>query len=135
MRTRELNVDEWTSFFDRFSRRFHGRPVTVLVRGSDARTRALARHLPLLGVTTEQHDGEVESIEILTGDPGDPPAKHVAHMVRAQCGVRVGQVSNGEDEVLVIQSRTDPTTFIDFSKGAAVESDLDPVRTSGNAAV
>ena len=79
VRTRKLNADEWTNFFDGFSRCFRGRPVTILVRGSDAGTRALARGLPLLGVTTEHHDGEVESIEILTGEPGDPPANASRH--------------------------------------------------------
>jgi hypothetical protein len=121
MTTRELQPDEWAMFFDCFSRRLRGRPVTVLVGDSDAATHAVARRLPLVGVTAEQSEGRVRSIEVLTGAPGSPPAEHVSHVVRSPSAVRIGQVSNGEDEVLIIQSATDPTTFVDFSSREVFE--------------
>ena len=115
MKTRELASTEWATFFDCFSRRFRGRLVTVeLSETPDARADALARRLPLLGLTVEPVDGPAESITVMVGDS---PRENVVHVVRSPCRVRVAQVSNGEDEILIIDSGSGPTTRVDFRQG------------------
>jgi hypothetical protein len=112
MKTRELASSEWAVFFDCFSRRFRGRPVTLeLSETADARGDALARRMPLIGLTVEPHNGPAESITVMVGDS---PSENVVHVVRSPCRVRVAQVTNGEDEVLIIDSGSGPTTRIDF---------------------
>ena len=112
MNTRELSPGEWKTFFDAFSRRFQGVPVTVDVCESrDGRAEMVARQLPLLGVTVEPPSGPAESIAIMVGDA---PGENVVHVVREPHRVRVAQVSNGEDELLIIDSLSGLTTRIDF---------------------
>jgi hypothetical protein len=115
MTTRELDQSEWASFFDCFSRHFRGRPVMLDVRDPAAPgiQRHVARDLPLIGVTAEHFDGRITSVEILVGDS---PDEHVSHVVNAPSRVSVAQISNGEDEVLVIDSETDPTVTLDFTR-------------------
>jgi hypothetical protein len=115
MTTRELDRNEWASFFDGFSRHFRGRPVTLDVRDPAApqAQRHVARDLPLVGVTAEFPDGRSPTIEIVVGDS---PDEHVSHVVNAPTRVSVAQISNGEDEVLVIESETDPTVALDFTR-------------------
>ena len=112
MHTRDLSPSEWNGFFDMFSRRFQGLPVTVELKESpDGRPATVARELPLLGVTVEPRSGPAESIAIMVGDA---PGANVVHMVRGPRRVRVAQVSNGEDDVLIIDSVNGPTTWIDL---------------------
>jgi hypothetical protein len=112
MKTRELASSEWAPFFDCFSRKFRGRPVTLeLIETADARGDALARRLPLIGLTVEPPDGPAESITVMVGDS---PHANVVHVVPRPCRVRVAQVTNGEDEMLIIDSGAGPTTRIDF---------------------
>jgi hypothetical protein len=118
MRIRELTRDEWTFFFDGFSRTHRGQPVTLEVRrgpaasvdngGHDA---TLARRLPFVGITAEPHTPEPRFIEVLAGVS---PNEHVAHVVRNPLRVKVAQVTNGQDEVLIIESALDAVTLVDF---------------------
>jgi len=118
MRTRELSAKEWAFFFDGFSRRFRGRPVTVgLSEAAEGRADTLAKAMPLLGVTVEPPRGRPESIVVMLGDS---PRANVVHVVREPCRVRVAQLTDGEDDVLIIDSGAGPTTRIDFRIIAAV---------------
>jgi hypothetical protein len=120
MTTRELALSEWAPFFDCFSRKFHGWPVTLdLSETPDARGDALARRLPLIGLTVEPTDGPPESITVMVGDSAH---ENVVHVVSSPCRVRVVQVTNGEDEMLIIDSGAGPTTRIDFRKPAVEAS-------------
>ena len=55
--------------------------------------------------------GTVESIAVMMGDS---PHVNVVHMVREPCRVRVGQITGGEDEVVIIDPGAGPTTRLDF---------------------
>ena len=72
----------------------------------------IVRHVPLVGITAEPHAGGVRWIEVIVGNSIDD---HLMHIVNAPRRVCVGQVSNGEDETLTIDSATDPTLRVDFS--------------------
>jgi hypothetical protein len=118
MDTRDLDPTEWAAFFDAFSRHYRDRPVTVDIErpGHAGGTSVIARRMPLVGISCEPHTGAVQSIEIIVGNSIDDD---LVHVVNAPRRVRVGQISNGEDEVIVIDSSTDPTARIDFSKADA----------------
>ena len=112
MTTRDLSPGEWKMFFDCFSRRFHGLPVKVDLSGTpEGRARSVARQLPLIGVTVEPPAGPPESIAIMVGESTDD---NVVHVVREPCRVRVAQVTNGEDELLIIESKGGVTAWVDF---------------------
>jgi hypothetical protein len=114
MKTGELASSGWTSFFDCFSRQFRGRPVTLeLSEATEARADALARQLPLIGLTVEPAHGPAECITVMVGDS---PRENIVHVVRNPCRVRVAQLTNGEDEMLIIDSGAGPTTRIDFRR-------------------
>lgn len=115
MRMRELQPDEWGKFFDGFSRSHQGRPVSVEVRTARHAHASVARWLPLVGVVADAHDAQgpkPDAIEVIVGDA---PHGHVSHVVRHPTRVRVAQVSNGEDEMLVIESADEEgLTVVDF---------------------
>jgi len=128
MKSRELSRAEWGKFFDCFSRRFRGRAVTVELGefseappAAPARADRLADGLPLIGVTVEPPRGPVGSIAVMAGDAH----RNVVHFVRDPCRVRVAQMTNGEDDLLIIDSGAGPTTRIDFRRPAATP-DVDP---------
>ena len=117
MTTRELQPAEWSRFFDGFSRQFRGRRTTVQVIDSpDAQCHTLALRLPLLGITAEPPRGRAESIHVMVGES---PVGNVVHFIRQPSRVRVAQLSNGEDDLLIIDSAAGPTTRIDFRVVAA----------------
>ena len=117
MNSRELSPGEWKTFFDAFSRRFQGVPVTVdLGDPPDGRADPVARQLPLLGVTVEPASGPAESIAIMAGDA---PGENVVHVVRQPRRVTVAQVTNGEDDLLIIDAVDGPATRIDFRAAKA----------------
>ena len=117
MNSRELSPGEWKTFFDAFSRRFQGVPVTVdLGASADGRAELVAKQLPLLGVTVEPSTGPPEFVAIMVGDA---PDQNVVHVVREPRRVTVAQVTNGEDDLLLIESVDGSTTRIDFRAAKA----------------
>jgi hypothetical protein len=113
MTTRELTCDEWVSFFNAFSRRYRGQPVTIQRTGAatDEPVQTVARRMALVGITAEYEDGIVTMIEIIVGES---PDEHLMHVVRAPSHIWIAQVTNGADELLVIEADTG-TTSVDFS--------------------
>ena len=114
MTTRELTRDEWVAFFNAFSRHYRGRPITVQVAGTgdEGRPKTLARRAPLVGLTAERDRDTVTAIQVIVGDS---PGAHLTHVIRDPTRVRVAQVSNGADELLLIDAEAGPTTRVDFS--------------------
>jgi hypothetical protein len=116
MRTRNLAREEWTAFFNAFSRRYVGQPTTIemIPWMTGARPQTIARKMPLGGITAE-HDGTaaIMAIEIMVGDS---PREHLMHVIRDPCRVQIAQVTNGADELLLIDTEGGPTTRVDFSR-------------------
>ena len=112
MNVRELSPDEWTNFFDCFSRRFRGQPMTLRVTESDGGgERILAGRLPLVGITCEPANGP-QAIEVILGDS---PDENVVHVVRCPAHVRIAQIrDDGQDEQVIIEQTTGETAFIDI---------------------
>jgi hypothetical protein len=116
MTTRELKFDEWAAFFNAFSRRYRGQTVTVeLLDKSSPNDRAaqvIARRVPLSGITAERRGNAIVDIEIMLGD-GDN--EHLVHIAHRPTKIRIAQVSNGADELVLIDTAAGQTTRIDFS--------------------
>ena len=124
VRTRELARDEWCRFFNGFSRQYAGKPVTVDVieeSGSGRSRHRIVKRLPLLGITAEPASADVESIDIITGEP---PDELVTHVVHNPIRVTVGQVSDGADEVMLIDSAGDPSVRVAFGAAQTDVADL-----------
>ena len=113
MGSRELASEDWVSFFNAFSRQYRNRPVTVEVSDPDnpARSLAIGHNLPLDGIVVEFFGGRAQSIEIILGESID---NRVVHIVSHPRKITIGQISNGQDEIVVIDSSTDPQARIDF---------------------
>jgi hypothetical protein len=115
MLTRELHPDEWPAFFDAFGREYQGRAATLdLPEPHTLGTiEAIARDLPLVGITAEPHEagGRPKSIEIVLGTA---PDNHLVHTVNLPTRVFVGQDAHGVDDVIVIRAERDPTIRLDL---------------------
>ena len=130
MSRRELSQNEWTSFFDGFSRKYRGRPVRLELRehGPMSAPQMIVRDLPLMGIAAERGEGRVKAIEILVGDSLED---HLMHVVNAPSRVSVEQITDGEDDVLVIESQTDPAVLVDFRKRATLLYEDDFIARGG----
>jgi hypothetical protein len=112
MMSRHLSPGEWGTFFDAFSRRFRGRCMSLqIAEAAGAAAHMLADRLPLLGVALRPTRGLAESIQLVLGYS---PVQNVVHVVRQPARVRVAQVSDGEDEQIVIESAAGETVTLDF---------------------
>jgi hypothetical protein len=102
MSTKEIPRDDWTEFFDSFSRRHQGWLVTVEVLGPDVGDQVEARELPLEGITAELRDTGGDEIEVFVGAR---PDSHVSHKITAPERVYLKQSEEGTDEALEIASK------------------------------
>src|SRR5687768_338241 len=109
MDIRELDPNEWTAFFNAFSRHYRGLPVTVELTNNHP-PQVIAKKMPLIGITAECRDAHVSVIEVILGDA---PYGHLTHVVQQPTKVRIAQVTNGADELLLIDPAAGPTTRID----------------------
>jgi hypothetical protein len=113
MTTRELRHEEWGRFFHTFSRHYRGQRVTIRTVGATSGSvQTLARRMPLVGITMERENDTVTALEIIIGDS---PDDHLMHIIRAPSRIRVTQVANGADELLLIDSDSGQTTTVDVS--------------------
>jgi hypothetical protein len=111
MKTREIPRDEWTRFFNNFSRRQEGWQVTLEVFGMDIGDQVEQRHLFLAGVTAEVAD-KGDEIEIMMGGKS---SGHVTHMIAAPILVELQQTDLGIDSALQIKSADGTTTLLHLS--------------------
>ena len=111
MATREIPRDEWTEFFDGFSRQHEGWLVTVEVLGSEIGAQIEVRELRLEGITAEVKDDDEGAISIMVGET---PDDHITHVITAPSHVRLEQTQEGADQALQIESASGATTLLRF---------------------
>jgi len=118
MTIQELDKSQWTLFFDEINGRHCGKPVTLELkeRGPMGTPRLIAYDLPLVGIIVEKRNGKIKSIEILLDDS---PANSFTHVVNNPSRVSLGKASDGEDQMLIIESTSDPTVELVFNFVAA----------------
>jgi hypothetical protein len=110
MPTREIQRNEWVSFFDSFSSRHRGWLVTVEIMDPEIGDQTEARDLPLEGITAELNERGPDQIEILVGNQADC---HVSNAVVGPKQVWLKSSDEGADEVLEIKGENE-TVLIRF---------------------
>jgi len=117
MPTREIQRNEWVSFFDSFSSRHRGWLVTVEIMDPEIGDQTEARDLPLVGITAELNARDPDQIEILVGNQAD---RHVSNSVVAPKQVWLKSSDEGADEVLEIKGENE-TVLIRFRSAVLPE--------------
>ncbi|HWP43654.1 MAG TPA: DUF5335 family protein [Blastocatellia bacterium] len=111
MTTQEVPRQEWTEFFDSFSRRHLGWLVSVEVMGPDIGAQAEAREMPLQGITAELKPGDESIISIMVGNSAED---HLTHTITGPSRVNVKVSGEGTDEAVEIESEDGLTTLVRF---------------------
>ena len=117
MPTREIQRNEWVSFFDSFSSRHRGWLVTVEIMDPEIGDQTEARDLPLEGITAELNERGPDQIEILVGNQAD---RHVSNTVVDPKQVWLKSSDEGADEVLEIKGENE-TVLIRFRSAVLPE--------------
>jgi hypothetical protein len=124
MATHDIARETWADFFEDFSRRRQGTPVTIEAvdpRADDEHDRQVEeRGLPLVGISYEAKGSEAGAIEIMTGTA---PEDHVTHTITNpkdvyhKTGAGVMSLEVDPDEVLEITSSDyPPVTYLRFRR-------------------
>lgn len=110
MKSRILSRDDWTPYFRQLSRRYEGGLVSIDITLPGQAQRSLAHDEPLLGIMVATEAGSVETIHIVVGSVS---SGEIVHHVPAPVSVHVGQVTDGADELMIINAAGE-TTVLDF---------------------
>lgn len=108
MKTREVSREQWTDFFEDFSRRHIGWPSRVIVVGERLGAQVEAYGLGLLGVYYET--GRNAITFLLEKNPSE----HLEHPVRAPDRVWVEVAENGDEAALEIEALDGTKTILEF---------------------
>ena len=111
MQTKEIPKDEWTEFFDSFSRQHEGWLVNLEIFGPEIGAQVEERELALEGITNEWDETEGNTIMIMTGIK---PDDHITHSIARPTQVSLEQTDEGADAALAIKSGDGTTTLLRF---------------------
>lgn len=118
MATQEIPREEWTTFFDRFSKQHEGWRVSLEVFGPEIGAQQEANALPFEGITVASHGKEPITIAISLGKA---PEDHVTHTIAGPKHVWLQQTSEGADEALEIESEDGAKTLLRFRSAVLPE--------------
>jgi hypothetical protein len=118
MSTQEIPRDEWTTFFDRFSRQHEGWLATLEVFAADIGAQQEARDLPLEGISATSRDSAPETIAISLGKTSE---EHVTHTITRPTRIWVEQTSEGANAALEIESADKIKTLLRFRSALPAE--------------
>jgi len=113
--TREIPRDQWTRFFDRFSKEHEKWIVTVEILGRDIGEQPESSRLPLLGISAEVKPAKT-NIEIIAGHRDAEPDRHVTRIVQAPKRVWFKQPQAPADEAIQIESDDGTVTLVTFAR-------------------
>jgi hypothetical protein len=109
MPTQEIRRDEWSKFFDTFSRQHEGWLATLEVFAPDVGAQEEARELPLEGISRGAGEGESETITISLGRNAED---HVSHTIAEPRRVWLEQTNEGVNAALEIESKDDSKALL-----------------------
>lgn len=111
MPTHEIRREEWSNFFDGFSRQHEGWLATLEVFAADVGAQEEAHELPLEGISITSGANSPDAIAINLGrDPKD----HVTHTITEPEHVWLDQTSEGANAALEIESQNETRTLLRF---------------------
>ncbi len=106
--TREIPRNEWTRFFDDFSRKNEGRGVTLEIFGPELGDQVEERDFFLSGIAAEVTNGR-NSIEIMIGGS---PNRHLTHVIKDPTKVGLEKAVPGTTGALQIKSADGTTSLL-----------------------
>ena len=118
MQTREIPKNEWTEFFDGFSRKHEGWLVNLEIFGPEIGAQVEQQQMALEGITDEADEVEGNTIIIMTGAR---PEGHLTHSITHATAVSLEQTDEGADVALAIQSDDGTTTLLRFRSAVLPE--------------
>jgi hypothetical protein len=104
METRDLPEDEWTSFFDHFSRLHHDEPVRMQIMSRPLGTQPAAHNVVLRGIAQDHTAVPGDAQPVVRIMAGDPAGEHVSYVIAEPAHVRVAEWNDGYSAALEIVS-------------------------------
>lgn len=111
MDTKEIPRNEWTNFFDIFSRQYEGSLITMEVFRNDIGDQIQERELAFAGITHEWDEVSGNSIIVMTGSN---PDAHITHSINLPTHVCLQQSVDGNEAALFIKSADGTTECLRF---------------------
>lgn len=118
MQTKEIPKNEWTPFFDSFSRKHEGWLVSLEIFGLEIGAQVEQRQLALEGIAHESDEVEGNTIMIMIGVK---PDDHITHSISHPTAVSLEQTDDGADAALAIKSDDGTTTLLRFRSAVLPE--------------
>lgn len=118
MQTKEIPKNEWTPFFDSFSRKHEGWLVSLEIFGLEIGAQVEQRQLALEGIAHESDEVEGNTIMIMIGVK---PDDHITHSISHPTAVSLEQTDEGADAALAIKSDDGTTTLLRFRSAVLPE--------------
>lgn len=109
MQTEEIQREEWSNFFDSFSREHTGWLATIEVIGTDVGAQEEANDLPLVGITADLKGTGENSISIIVGEAADD---HITHTISEPTSVRFEKAEGSSEESLQIETAGGAATLL-----------------------
>ena len=114
--TIEIEPDDWSEFFDSFSRRHDGWLVTVELLAGTLGDQIEVENLPFRGITTDTREHRKLELRI-----ADAAQRHLTHTIERPRRVWLKQSDDGADEVLEIEAEG-AETLIHFRAAMPTEA-------------
>ncbi|MBL8188439.1 MAG: DUF5335 family protein [Acidobacteria bacterium] len=109
----EIKRNQWTTFFNEFSKRNRLRLTRIEVLGELGAQEA-ERHLPLNGISVDETGSGRPRIEILLGGTSPEDSQHLTHAITQATQVFPKTNVAGRDEALEIVDVTGSKTLLSF---------------------
>jgi hypothetical protein len=111
MPTKEIPREEWSNFFDVFSRQHEGWLATLEIFGPEVGAQEEAHELPLEGISLASGGNEADAIAINLGKTAED---HVTHTITKPEHVWLEQTSGGANAALEIESEDQNKALLRF---------------------
>ena len=111
MKTKQIPKDEWSKFFDSFSRRHSGSLATLEILGTEIGAQVEEHDLAFEGIGAESDEVRGYQIALMMGAR---PDDHVTHSIIGLTHVSLEQTDEGADVALEIKSADGVTALLRF---------------------
>ena len=114
MSTTEVSRNEWSSFFETFSKQHEGRLATLEVFGDEVGAQTEAVELPFEGISLNSDTGPDSLVINLGGTPDD----HISHMIERPRQVWLRQTAEGVNSAIEIEEEDNQKVLLRFRSEA-----------------
>ncbi len=111
MSTQEIPREDWSNFFDVFSRQHEGWLATLEIFAPDVGAQEEAHELPLEGISIASGNSSADAIAINLGKTRED---HITHTITKPEHVWLEQTSGGANAALEIESENQTKSLLRF---------------------